>query len=301
MSEVSADPFVRERAEEFVARCIIERNSDYTLRLLDDGRVDETVDYLVLAERGAIELGVLEVGRNTSQRARVDENAHEKHTAGPRRIPGLRRSWHIGIDRDRAKFRSLFRNLSVLLLEAESLSRWEISTWGAHGYGADAQTLEWRLASLGVRSATALDVASEPAVWIAPMYGWSAGVSPDSAVDEIEAWLGSGSDDQLGIRRKLVTRPDLPERHLFVWADRHKMSAAYALGRAGLPSRAPQLPAQVTHLWLAAESAVSGCGGWAWAAVSGWRPLADVECIANEAYARYAEGSRRRCSPELDN
>jgi hypothetical protein len=289
MGEVSADPFMRERAEEFAARCIVERNSDYTLRLLDDGGVDQTVDYLVLAECGVIELGVLEVGRNTSESARRDEDAHERHTAGPRRIAGLRRSWHIGIDSDRARFRSLLRSLSPLLLEAESLSRWKISTWSAHGYGADAQTLEWRLARLGVRSVTALEPAGEPAVWIAPMYGWSAGANPDSAVDEVEAWLGSGSDDQLGIGRKLLTRPDLPERHLFVWADRQKMSAAYALGRGELPSRAPQLPAQVTHLWLAAESAVSGCGGWAWAAVSGWRPLADVERIVNEAYARYAK------------
>jgi hypothetical protein len=288
MGEVSADPFVGERVEEFAARCVVERNSDYTLQLLDDGAVDQSVDYLVLAERGITELGVLEVGRNTSESARASEAAHERHTAGPRRIAGLRRSWHIGIDRDRARFRSVLPNVGALLLEAESLSRWEISTWGAYGYGADGQTLEWRLARLGVRSATALEVAGEPAIWISPMHGWSAGANPESAIDEVEAWLGSGSSDQRGIRRKLLTRPDLPERHLFVWADRQKMRAAYALGRAELPSRAPQLPAHITHLWLAAESGFSGCGGWAWAAVSGWRPLTDVERIVNEAYATYA-------------
>jgi len=280
-------PLAGERREEFAARLIVEANTDYTLDVVDDGSANNLVDYRVL-DRDGLPVGTLEVGRNTVPAARKADDAYRKNVAGPQRIAGLTKTWLVFCERDGTRFNLLLRQLAPLLRELESAERTTVDTYGAYPYGGRETTVEWRLAVLGIRRVSSFDPRDDgPEVHIESTYGWNSSLGPDITLAEAEAWLSSDGADQRGARRKLAAE-GLPERHMFLWVDRHNVQASRGLAEPELPTRNPALPPEVTHLWLTADSGLRGIGGWHWSSTRKWSQLDEVEPSVDQSVTHFA-------------
>jgi hypothetical protein len=86
-----------ERPDEYAARMIVETNSPWTLKVIDDGKSgDGLVDYEIV-DNGK-PAGVLEVGRNTDASATANLAAWQRRAAQSRVLPGLKWSWLLECD-----------------------------------------------------------------------------------------------------------------------------------------------------------------------------------------------------------
>jgi len=186
-------------------------------------------------------------------------------------------------DRDRTRFNNLVGQLAPLLRKLEATSRTSVDATRAHPYGGQDQTVDWKLKAVGVSSASSSEPSDEgPMVFITSMSDYVSALGADVTVSEAEKWLASQRPDQQGARRKLMAT-GLSERHMFVWVDHYDVQASRGLAEHELPARAPVLPAEITHLWLAADSGLRGVGGWHWAPTRGWSGLAEVESSVRKA------------------
>jgi hypothetical protein len=95
-----------------------------------------------------------------------------------------------------------------------------------------------------------------------------------SFMDWIEKFLAS--DKTSDVRHKLIAT-GAPERHAFVGASlTTNGDAFFALaenGRPGLPPRDPNLPPEVTHLWVCTVPSIGRC--LAWFPGTGWIDVSD--------------------------
>ncbi len=286
MTHLRTSPLPGERRDEYAARLIVEANTEHTLEVIDDGSANNLVDYRVLGLDGKA-VGAMEVGRNTVPAARMAENAYGKNAAGPRRITGLDRTWLVLCERDATRFNRLLDRLAPLLRELESTGRTKADTFGAYPYGGQHLTVEWRLRELGVVHVSSFDAREgRPEVHVAHSHGYTSGLGAEVAVAEAENWLLSSDADQQGARNKLLDA-GMPERHMFVWVDRHNVPASRGLAEPRLPTRSPVLPPEITHLWLAADSGLRGLGGWYWSPTHGWTQLVEVESSVLQALAQF--------------
>ncbi|MBF6427830.1 hypothetical protein IU440_24420 [Nocardia cyriacigeorgica] len=279
-------PVEHERRDEYAARLIVEANTDHLLEVIDNGSANNLVDYQIVNTCGRI-VGALEVGRNTDSTARRSEDAYRRKASTPRRVDGLTTSWLVMCERDRTKFSGLFERLAPLLHELESTSRTYVDVGRAHPYGGQDRTIDWKLKTLGVLSASSLEPRDDcPEVFVESMSDYVSALGADVAVSEAEKWLDSEQPDQQGARRKLMAT-GLLERHMFVWVDHYDVQASRGLAEPELPVRTPTLPAEITHLWLAADSGLRGIGGWHWSPERGWIALAEVESSVTKAYTHF--------------
>jgi hypothetical protein len=257
-----------ERPDEYAARMIVETNSAWTLKVIDDGKSgDGLVDYEII-DNGK-PAGVLEVGRNTDANATANVAAWVRWAARPRVLPGLKWSWGLECDAQQAKFKQIFNLALPILTELE-----KAGIQSADGLSADGpDSFGGRLSAIGVLSASVIDQHRNPGrvVTVSGTSAWAPD-GPQAVVEELEEWLQSTQPDPTGLRRKLSTT-HLPHRHAFVWVDLRSPWAAWgALDEDPLPSGDPGLPSPLTGVWVA-----SGTAGWTWSVGKGWSKLCHVE------------------------
>lgn len=281
MNRLRQTPFPRERCDEFAARLVVMCNAAYSMELVDGSGPCSLVDYK-LRQPGGQEAGVLEVGRNTDQQSRKSQAAFHKHASGGVRIDGLNRRWEVTCERDLTSFRDIPSAVAPLLRELESLRIDHIDTFNP--WRGEHKSVKFSLRKIGIVAAWSSE-ADDPVVRFASMHQWSALANAEDALQQFESWINCDSPDVRGIRRKLMSEPLLPERHVFVWVDVHQPNASYALSGTELPPRPPNLPSEVTHVWLVADSNFHELGGWFWSP-RGWSCVQHVEeCVAKSIAA----------------
>jgi hypothetical protein len=255
---------------------IVETNSAWTLKVIDDGKSGAGLEDYQMLDNGK-PAGVLEVGRNTDGTATKNTAAWLRRASQPRVLPGLRWSWGLLCDGEKAMFKRIFDLALPILKELEGagiqrVDRFSRDNWKPNSFSA-------RLMEIGVMSASMIDEHRKPGYVIVTLgSSVSAPLGPQPVVLELEQWLGSNEPDQAGLRRKLTTH--LPQRHAFVWVDLRSPWAAWrALEEDPLPTGDPQLPSPMNGVWVANATA-----GWMWSAGSGWSKLRNVrEAVSHAA------------------
>jgi hypothetical protein len=271
-------PEMHESRSEFAACLLVRHNSDVQLKFNDDRRADGLVDYLITSA-GGVDIGALEVGTNTSESRTASETAWQKHARDPVDAPTLRQSWSLMCwTQSPANFSRLHRKVIPVLERLEAAGQDRCDTATAARYHAG--TPEHELANLQVVLAHALPPrAGKTAQVVVNLAGGGASRSEAEApLSHLEDWLHSPDPDPAGMRSKLAAT-GLSQRHAFVWVDFQSEFAAHRWLREGeLPQRAPRLPTEVTHVWLA-----SGSAGWSWSPAVGWAQLDFADALADMA------------------
>jgi hypothetical protein len=266
-------PEHRECVDEYAAFLVVDRFGDLTLRHNDDNSDSGQVDYLIV-EDGAV-VGALAVGRSTSPAWPTKLPRDTTFSA-----PMLDNSWDLTCSPDAAP---TWNELPKLVIPV--LQRMEIGGRTAGGpWRGSSRRSDRELAALNVLSAEVAPTirpASTPTVRLTVHRDEGSALAADTPLAQIEQWLADPGDDQAGLRSKLKAT-GLATRHAFVWMDDYPPDG-HRLD--DLPDRDPDLPAEVTHIWLASAST-----GWSWAPHRGWRHVAhidDAHRIAQDAdYSR---------------
>jgi hypothetical protein len=267
-----------ESRSEFAAYLLVSHNSEARLKFNDDHRADGLVDYLITSADGA-EIGALEVGTNTSEPRTAATEAWKKHAREPVDAPALRQSWSLMCwSQSPPTFSRLYREVIPVLerLEAAGRDRCDSATAARYHPG----TPENQLANLQIALAHALPprAGRTAQVMVNLAGGGTSRSEAEAPLSHLEDWLHSPDPDPAGIRSKLAAT-GLPERHVFVWVDfQSDFAARRWLSEGELPQRAPRLPTEVTHVWVA-----SGSAGWSWSPVAGWRQLEFADALADMA------------------
>jgi hypothetical protein len=71
----------------------------------------------------------------------------------------------------------------------------------------------------------------------------------NSSLELVEDFLDSDTND-----RQKLQKTGFPDRHIFVWIDKfskREVREIFDQGTVKLPTRTPELPPEITHLWLA--------------------------------------------------
>ncbi|MBF6238711.1 hypothetical protein IU474_16805 [Nocardia otitidiscaviarum] len=255
-----------ERRDEYAARLIVEANSCYELTAVDHNSGVRLVDYTV-APSGSEPIGVLEVGRNTTESIVRGRQAFLRYASGGYSAPDLHSSWILGCRSD-TQFKPLFKRALPILMEIEAADIDQVDfrdSWRAGGFSQ-------RLREIGVRSASVVSGGQPPArIFVTLTWGLAAPIGPKAVVDELEQWLTGESTRDL---REKLSADGAAERHAFVWVDASSAYGAWrALREEALPILPPQLPPEVTHVWV-----TNGYAGWFWSPL-GWSRLSCVEAL----------------------
>jgi len=251
-----------ERQHEYAAYLAVDHFGGLALLHNDDNSAGGEVDYLIVEDDDVV--GALEIGRDTSRAGRRD---------GPRTMsfpaPALDNSWDLTCSPDAVPTWTELKQTVIPVLQ-----RMEIGgrTAGGPWRGSSRQS-DRELAALHVLNAEVAPTVppgSTPTVRVDVAWGDPSLPAPETPLAQLEQWLAEPGDDQAGMRAKLRVT-GLAARHVFVWTDIYTTDGA---GRwlDELPDRDPDLPAEVTHVWLA-----SGTTGWTWAPGRGWRHIPHLD------------------------
>ena len=278
-------PQVNERGDEYEARLLVEANDDCTLRVADRQHSQGVVDYEVL--RGEVVVGALEVGRNSDSRKIGGSARYNRYAANPIDTPRLRLKWSVMADED-APWRDLANQIVELLesLEADGHRHYDAYRTESRRAG----TARARLASLGVMYATGFDDGPH-SVYLGNAAGRSSALDPNTAVTHTADWLASTARDPEGIRRKLAAHRG-PERHAFVWVDRHGPGESVRPLQEGLPTQPPTLPPGITGLWI-----VGAGNGAFWSGHVGWRQVGHLDFAAASTGHWFSDPHERFAGP----
>jgi hypothetical protein len=255
-------PERREREDEYAAYLVVDHFGDLTLQHNDGNAAGAQVDYLIVENGDAV--GALEVGRNTGQSRQRNV---PRNTSFP--APVLDNSWDLTCSLDAAPtWNELKKDVIPVLQRMEIGGRTAGGPWRGSSRRSDRE-----LAALHVLNAEVgptIPPGGTPTVRLNVYWGDGSPPTPETPLTQLEQWLADPGDDQVGMRSRLRAT-DLAMRHVFVWTD------IYATGAAGrwldeFPGRDPDLPAEITHVWLA-----SGRTGWSWAPDRGWRHIAHLD------------------------
>lgn len=246
----------KEKPDEVQARRIVAATVGWAVRLHDVGgqsQYDYTIDYPAGPH-------ALEVVRNTDLAATKNVAAFDQYSE-PVLTDQLRWSWRATLPQGSSpRMKGLIEKLVPIAaaLETAGLDSSQQMLWSAPEHVA--------LRQLGVLWLTALR-RGPGQVALLLSAGDSAGVRPEEPVEEVEAFLHANKARDV---RDKLHRSGLARRHAFVWVDlRSPLRARRALEEQDLPQRAPQLPHEVSDVWIVfSESA-----GWYWSAGGGWRPV----------------------------
>jgi len=156
------------RPDEYAARMIVETNSVWTLKVIDDGKSGEgLVDYEMI-DNGR-PTGVFEVGRNTDASARANLAAWQRWAARPRVLRGLKRAWLLECDSQTAMFKPIFDLAMPILSELEEADIREAGRFSADSWRPDSPS--GRLVAIGVLSANVIP--DLPPGYVATTYRFS--------------------------------------------------------------------------------------------------------------------------------
>lgn len=169
-----------------------------------------------------------------------------------------------------ASVKAARRRLSALLLKLERLGRLDAGVFSADG-PEEEDTLPWlpeALAEAQVQSAKVIDGPSGSIIMAGPMRVSFLSQDPDDVVTFIEDFIDSRPSDVVKLGRAGTA-----ERHLFIWGG--LLSTGWIALRAlelsvpHLPERAPVLPEEITHVWVAPE-VTPPARIVVWSATTGW-------------------------------
>lgn len=257
-----------ERADEIKARLFVEKYLGVNLKYVD---LNGQVDYKF--ERDGQECA-LEVSRFT-------EELQKERWAGFRdgdelfNFYPLRRQWYLS-----AQGMPKIKDLKALVLPAlQILERYHLdsywpsmqSWWFEHD--RELKEVAFAFQSVGIESAQSaigmFDVDEVNTFNVAVSFGlnWTFGGS-NSALEIIEDYIGKTEDNLHKLRESKST-----ESHLWLWFDNHTLrgvlNAIDDLDKP-LPTRKPNLPEEITHLWLMYEEVGVG---WFYEPLKGWAQM----------------------------
>lgn len=267
---VPQNQYGKERVEEFTARKFLESFLNLDLQLADIGGTSQ-VDYNFSKD----ELNCsLEVSRFTDQ---VQKGLWKGYSHGDEMLHFhlLRRHWLLsarGIPKTKDVEKYIFPALHTLeryFLESywPSLQSW----WFEHERELKAVAQAFEIVGIeSAQSGTQMFYQDDNSMFnIGIMYGnnWIYG-GPNSALEILEEYIGRTEDNL-----EKLAQSGADERHLWLWLDEHSLRGvadAFKDEDAALPSRKPNLPPEVTHLWIVND--VNGLG-WRFDPEPGWSKL----------------------------
>jgi hypothetical protein len=267
---VPQNQYGKERAEEFTARKFLESFLNLNLELADVGGTSQA-DYNFSKDNLKCSL---EVSRFTEQ---IQKGLWKGYLQGQEMLhfPLLRSHWLLsarGIPKTKDVEKYIFPALHTLeryFLESywPSLQSW----WFEHERELRAVAEAFEIVGIeSAQSRAQMFYQDDNLMFnIGIMYGnnWMYG-GPDSALEILEEYIARTEDN---LEKLAQTGSD--ERHLWLWLDEHSLrgvSNAFKDEDIALPSRKPNLPPAVTHLWIVNE--VNGLG-WRFEPESGWSKL----------------------------
>lgn len=267
---MTQDQHGKERAEEFAARKFLESFLNLDLHLADLGGTSQ-VDYNFSKDNLKCSL---EVSRFTEQ---IQKGLWEVYSDGDEMLhsPLLRGHWLLsacGMPKNKDVQKYIIPALHTLeryFLDSywPSLQSW----WFEHD--RDLKVVAEAFEFVGIESAQSraqMFYQDDNLIFnIGITYGnnWMYG-GPDSALEILEEYIGCTGDN---LRKLAQTGAD--ERHLWLWLDEHSLrgvSDAFKEEDIALPSRKPNLPPAVTHLWIVSD--VNGLG-WRFEPENGWSKI----------------------------
>jgi hypothetical protein len=266
-----------ERQDELAARITVERELGVVLAFTD---LNGDVDYRFTFD-GSV--AALEVVRFT------DPEAKEGSAAWARgnqvyQAPRLRSSWWV-VTTGHPHYAELRQHIESALqhLETHHIQYFDehLTTFWMRQVPTLDEALEV-FAQGKVNAARPWPLSSKPAtIHLSVSGGWMSD-GAKGALEEIENYLAS--DRTADVRSKLGAQR-VDERHVWVWTDpftdgrvRHPLEDPD--GRGQLPARRPELPAEITQLWVVDEFTASG---WHWSDPNGWRWVRDATTVLSFA------------------
>lgn len=208
--------------------------------------------YDLRAELGGRRFAAIEVTAAEDERRAADFGALARGR-GTVRVPQLQSGWLVYL-REGAKIREVKRRLPTLLVEMERAGLTELVT-SSGWFGEDLEDLRERLWASGV---AAVYEHPNPGPGVISMTGaayatWLS-TDPDDVVSFVESFVESRPSDVAKLGRSSGD-----ERHMFIWSGMFSTAEgelrALALDINQMPARAPRLPPEVTHVWVASETA----------------------------------------------
>lgn len=250
-----------EGRDAYAAYLVVDHFGDLALLHNDDNPASGEVDYLIVEDDDVV--GALEIGRNASRVRRGDVPRDMSFPA-----PALDNSWDLTCSLDAAPtWNELPKTVLPVLQRMEIGGRTAGGPWRGISRQSDRELAALHV--LNAEVAPTVPPGSAPTVRITVAWDETSLPAGDTPLTRLEQWLAAPGDDQAGMRAKLRAT-GLAVRHVFVWMD---MCTTDGAGRwlDEVPDRDPDLPAEVTHVWLA-----SGTTGWSWAPDRGWRHIPNL-------------------------
>lgn len=250
------------RPEEAEAQRVFEQVTGVRLRLHDDGSRPGMVDFVF---DGSAPDGAVEVTSFTDPKGRQASAEWGKSQESVFVYASLANSWLLSVH-ERTRFKGLAARCAPALvqLEAAGLTNMTAEMCSTFPPGSVADSMKL-LVHNGVSDAEVIDTKPPTGqVHISPTgSAWAA--DADAALQDLEAHLASA--ETTDVRAKLAAT-GFSERHAFLWVDYfNRFGAAWPIAHGDLPSRPPQLPAEITGVWLALRQG----DGWWWSSASGWQ------------------------------
>ena len=229
--------------------------------------------YDLRAELGGGRFAAIEVTAAEDERRAADFGA----LAGERSLvqaPQLKSGWVVSLCED-AKVSEVRRQAPTLLSEIERTGATELTVGRGWSDNSEVEDLRERLAACGI-DAVHQHQAVGPGVirMLGAAYATWLSMDPDDVVTFVESFIESRPSDVAKLGRS-----NADERHIFIWSGvfstAERELRALALDVSDLPTRAPRLPLEVTHVWVAGESARPSRIVH-WSPTSGWVEVGHV-------------------------
>ncbi|MEO6857684.1 MAG: hypothetical protein ABI323_03745 [Solirubrobacteraceae bacterium] len=262
----------RDKPEEETARTIISRTLHAPVTTHDDGSRPSMYDLSIQLPDG--EVGAVEVtmaaDREAVQLSRLVNQ--EKRWIEPM----LEAAWHVSA-LPQASGKRLFAELPQLLAEMEERGASPFISI-EHDQGNPDPWMK-RAFELRLESVNRSDTTDYPgAIYISVEGRELAGYVPQTG-DAVAEWIGDflAGEERADIRKKLGLA-DARERHAFVWVPLFHTAPWAVLGAltaspVPLPTKPPQLPKEVTHVWV--MSTWGERSGLRWSRTAGWSRFDD--------------------------
>lgn len=251
-----------ERPDESAARKVVEARLGVQLRFADTtGGVDYVFEWA-----GAP--SALEVTRLTDRREKEGMKVWANRYS-VRETHLLRHSWWV-VTEGHPQYSTVYELIVPALQELELHQLQEYSSqmdwWLEHS--PTLRDAVQRLRSARVSDARHISTKGEVRqVLLSPSGGWVSD-GPNGALEELENFLASASDVLEKLRSSAAH-----ERHAWIWTDTDtpgRVRRPLESTEWGLPTRAPSLPDEITHLWVVDEQTGNG---WTWFRVEGWSTI----------------------------
>jgi hypothetical protein len=245
---------MKERPNERLARHIVATALGVPVRRFEDGKANGQVDAVFSQPDGVAALEVI-ADHEDAFNAQWDALEKVRHRVF---VPGLRDAWSAQLART-ARVKDVVRRLPSLMVALQDAASEPM---------ADVRSIQEDIERLGIRMLYPLKGDSSGYVNL-HAEGWSGFASEQRLAQFVEDVLRQAPEVPL----KLAAHPAL-QRHAFIWTT---IGSDYGIQfqleqrRQPITSESPQLPAGVTHVWVAGSFTSQGVLAWfpdkGW-----WRP-----------------------------